>query len=499
MPHLPEYAEYDAQDLAALVRRNDVTPRELLAEAVARLERINPRLNAVVTPLYDFAEKEIERGLPDGFFSGVPFLLKDLVEELAGAPMQMGSRACRGYIPSRDSEMVARFRRSGVVIFGKTNTPEFGLTITTESELYGPCRNPWNLEHTTGGSSGGSAAAVAAGVVPVAAGNDGGGSIRIPASCCGVFGFKPSRARNPTGPSAAELWQGAAVSHVLTRTVRDSAAFLDVTAGPEPGSPYEIRPPERPFLEEVGCPPGRLRIAFTRKSPFGPLHPEVLQAVDDTVSLLSELGHEVDEVFPPIDLERLVRSFLVLVGAEVAADLDLIGYVRRQKVRSTEVEATTWALRMLGQSLRAADLAKARRDFGFVTRSMGRFHLEHDVLMTPTLAVPPWRLGELTPNTAELLLLRSIAILHATVFLKLPATTRRMVSEVFSRSPFTALANITGQPAMSVPLHWTEQGLPVGIQFIAPLGEEARLFRLAAQLEQARPWFGRRPPLAEGR
>ncbi|GAB4231961.1 MAG: amidase [Acidobacteriota bacterium] len=497
MAGFAEYDQFDAVGLAGLLRRGEITAREVLDEAVSRMERVNPQLNAVVTPLVEFAHGELEQGPPDGPFQGVPFLLKDLVEALAGVPMQMGSRACRNYVPAQDSEMVRRFRRAGLVIFGKTNTPEFGLAITTEPELHGPCRNPWNPSHTTGGSSGGSAAAVAAGIVPAASANDGGGSIRIPASCCGVFGLKPSRGRNPTGPDVAELWQGAAVSHVLTRTVRDSAALLDVTAGPEPGSPYEIRPPERPFLEEVGRPPGRLRVGFSCASPFGPVHAEVRSAVTAAAELLEELGHEVEEVAFPVDLDRLLRSFLVLVCAEVAADLDLLRYTLKRPVRPTDVEPATWALRMLGRSFRASDLSRARRYWGVATRAMGRFHAEFHVLMTPTLAVPPWRLGELAPGKAERLLLRVAGALHATFLLKLSNAVEEVVREVYSRSPFTALANATGQPAMSVPLHWTPEGLPVGIQFVAPLGAEGLLFRLAAQLEEARPWT-RRPPIWSG-
>lgn len=497
MTPFPEYDQYDAVGLATLVRRGEITARELLDEALERLERVNPQLNAVVTPLVDFAYREVEQGPPAGPFQGVPFLLKDLVETLGGAPMKMGSRACRDYVPPHDSEMVRRFRRAGLVIFGKTNTPEFGLAITTEPELHGPCRNPWNLAHTTGGSSGGSAAAVASGVVPAASANDGGGSIRIPASCCGLFGLKPSRGRNPTGPDVAELWQGAATSHVLTRTVRDSAAFLDVTAGPEPGSPYEIRPPERPFMQEVGLHPGRLRIGFSYTSPFGPVHTEVRSAVTAAAALLEELGHDVEEVPFPVDLERLLRAFLVLVCAEVAADLDFLGFTRKRPVRPTDVEPATWALRMLGRSFRASDLARARRYWGVAARAMGRFHENYHLLMTPTLAVPPWRLGELAMGPGQRLVLRLAAALHATFVLKLSNAVEEVIRQVYSRSPFTALANVTGQPAMSVPLHWTPEGLPVGIHFVAPLGAEGLLFRLAAQLEEARPWR-RRPPVWSG-
>ena len=291
MSRFKDYDKYDAMGLADLVKKKELTPSELVEEAIALIEKSNPRLNAVVHKMYDIGRATAKGKLPDGPFHGVPFLLKDLLDAYAGVPLTSGSRAYRAYIPKEDSEMVRRYKKAGLVVIGKTNLPEFGLLGYTEPELFGPCRNPWNTEHTPGGSSGGSAAAVAVGMVPIASGGDGGGSIRIPASCCGIFGFKPSRGRNPTGPEYGELWQGAVVSHVLTRSVRDSAAALDAVQGPESGAPYVIAPPLMPYLEEIRREPKKLFIAVNTTSPVGrEVHPECIKAVEKTVKLLEGLG-----------------------------------------------------------------------------------------------------------------------------------------------------------------------------------------------------------------
>jgi amidase len=293
MSRFPEYDRYDALALAELVRQGQITPLELCEEAIKRIEEINPKINAVVTPMYEQGRRAASGSLSGGPFAGVPLLIKDLGYAYTGVPMTYGCRALKDYVPEHDDEIVSRLKKTGAVIIGKTNTPEFGLLGITEPELFGPCRNPWNIAHTPGGSSGGSAAAVAAGLVPMAAGNDGGGSIRIPSAYCGLFGLKPSRGRNPTGPDQGQMWLGAAQNHVLTRSVRDSAAALDATQGPETGAPYDIRSPERSYLEELEKNPGRLKIAFNAQSPIGTkVHPECIRAVEETAYLLEELGHK---------------------------------------------------------------------------------------------------------------------------------------------------------------------------------------------------------------
>ncbi|UCF39024.1 MAG: amidase [Acidobacteriota bacterium] len=500
MAGFSDYSEYDAVGLAELVRQGEVTPGELREEAATRIEKVNPQLNAVVTKTFDLAEQMIESLPADASFRGVPFLIKDLVEMVAGVRLTMGCRACKDFVPSDDTEMVARFRAAGLIFLGKTNVPELGLAGVTESQLLGPCRNPWNLDHTPGGSSGGSAAAVAAGIVPVASANDGGGSIRIPASCCGLFGLKPSRGRTPAGPFAAEFWQGAAVSHALSRTVRDSAALLDAVAGPEPGSPYLCNSPEESYRKLTQRDPRPLRIAFSVKSPLGTgIHPECEKAVLKTCELLEELGHVVVEAEPEINGRRLIESFICLVCAETAADLSQLGMILGRKVRASEIEPVTGVLALLGRALKARDLSMARRYWGAVGRKMGRFHLEHDLYLTPSLGTPPVRVGEMDPSRAERILIGGFSRLGAGgALLKLAGVVDQMADKVFSRVPFTQLANLTGQPAMSVPLHWTEDGLPCGVQFMAPLNDEATLFQLAGQLERARPWTERRPPVWAG-
>jgi amidase len=382
------------------------------------------------------------------------------------------------------------------VNLGKTNTPEFGLVAYTEPELFGPTLNPWDLALTPGGSSGGSAAAVAAGMVPLAGAGDGGGSIRIPASYCGLFGLKPSRGRTPTGPDFGELWQGAVVEHVLTRTVRDSAAMLDATAGADVGAPFAIAPPERPYGDEVGREPRRLRIAFNLRAPLGtPVHPENEKAVLQTALLLQGLGHDVEEAAPELDGKALARSFLSMLYAEVAADLKDVGAVLGRAVRPQDVETATWTLGLLGRVEPAATLAAARRLWGRAARTMGRFHQTYDLYMTPTTAQPPARIGELKPKEYEIQALRTVNRLGLAGWLSRSGIIERIAIQNMARTPFTQLANITGQPAMSVPLHWTRAGLPCGVHFMAPCGDEATLFRLAAQLERVRPWFHLRPAL----
>jgi len=492
-----EYEQFDALGLAELVRRREVSPRELVQAAIERIDARNPRLNAVIHRLYEDAFAAADGPGGTGPFAGVPFLLKDLVSWYAGAPVRSGSRILDGFIAPHDTEIVRRYRRSGVIILGKTNTPEFGLTPFTEPVLFGPTRNPWDPARTPGGSSGGSAAAIAAGMVPMAGGGDGGGSIRIPASCCGLFGLKPTRGRTPTGPIEGELWDGAVVEHVLTRSVRDSAAMLDAISGGEPGSPYVAPLPERPFLEEVGADAGRLRIAYTERPLLGEsMHEDCRVALRDTVALLESLGHTVVEASPPLDREEFLHSFLLMVCGQADADLGDAEAATGKRASPANVEITTWVLALLGRSYSAASMARARRHLERTTRAVGRWFdgYDVDVLLTPTLTTPPFEIGALQPPPHELAALQALGRARAGAVLRLAGALDKAAKRVFDWIATPPLFNITGQPAMSVPLAWNSAGLPIGMHFAGRFGDEATLFRLAGQLEEARPWFAIRPP-----
>jgi len=496
MEDFKEYKKYDAMGLAELIRKREVTAKELCETVIERIEEVNPRLNAVVTPMFDIGRETASKDLPEGPFTGVPFLLKDLMYAYAGVTLTSGCRAYRNYVPDYDSEMVARYKKAGLVVLGKTNTPEFGLLGITEPELFGPCRNPWSTDHTPGGSSGGSASAVSAGVVPIAAGGDGGGSIRIPSSYCGLFGLKPSRGRNPSGPDYGRPWQGAVQEHVLTRSVRDSAASLDTTHGSDPGAPYQIRPPERPFLVEVTTDPGRLNIGFNTASPIGtPVHPECVKAAEEAVKLLQELGHTVEEAETGVDGKALAKSYLMMYFGEMAADIaEMKDYLGR-KVTSGDVEPLTYTLGLLGKTFSAQDFVTAMRCWDHSARKMGLFFQHYDLYLTPTTAYPPAKVGELQPTSAEKLLMKVVNSLGLGRLLKASGIVDQLAEKSLERTPFTQVANLCGLPAMSVPLHWTSDGLPCGVQFIGPFGDEATLFRLAGQLERAQPWFDKHPLL----
>jgi len=489
-----EYEDYDALGLAALVREGDVSAAELLEEAIARVEAGNPRLNAVVFKLYESARKTAASEL-SGPFAGVPFFIKDLMAPLAGVPMSQGNRRLMGIAREQDAEIVKRWRKAGLVFVGKTNVPEFGLSPVTESTALGPCRNPWNPDYTPGGSSGGAAAAVAAGFAPMAHATDGGGSIRIPASCCGLFGLKPTRGRTPTGPGAGEIWRGFSAGHAITRSVRDSAALLDATQGADLGAPYEIKPPDRPFLNEVGEPPGRLRIAFST-SPFlaSAVHPECVEGVEATAALLEELGHNVVEAAPPLEREPLILAFLKILAGETRADVEAAGRIVGRPLGFTDFELSTYVLSLLGKSWSAGDYADASRTLQTWARGVGAFFSDYDVLLTPTLAAPPVRIGAMSPAPAQTAFLEAIGRLHAGWFVKVTGLARLLAEKSLSVMPYTPLFNVTGQPAASLPLHFSREGLPIGMQIVSRWGDEATLFRLAAQLETARPWFKRTPP-----
>jgi len=491
-----DYSSHDGVALAALVRSGDVSPRELVTAAIERIESLNPQINAVVHKMFDSAIRQAEAAATDAPFHGVPFMLKDLLSWYAGEPITSGSRLYKGWIPPHDTEIVRRYRKAGLIIVGKTNTPEFGLTPYTEPELFGPARNPWDTSRTTGGSSGGSAAAVASGMVPWAGGGDGGGSIRIPASCCGLFGLKPTRGRTPVGPIAGEIWQGAVIEHCLTRSVRDSAAILDAISGPDIGAPYYAAPPERPFLSEVGREPGRLRIAFTSNPLLGhAVHDDCKAALADAVSLLESLGHDLVEASPPVDRDQFNRAFLTVVCGELKADLIEAQRLTGRTAGPDNVEFTTWALNLLGGELSAGTFVVAERYLRKASRHVGEFFTGYDALLTPTLSVPPFPIGSLQPPAHERALLKVLGRLRAGNILRLVGALEQAAEKIFDVIPYPPLFNVTGQPGMSVPLYWNAQNLPIGVQVVGRYGDEATLFRLAGQLEAARPWKDRRPPV----
>ncbi len=439
--------------------------------------KARPLAVPVVQPAPDMGALRVNRALPPSPLAGVPFLLKDLIATCEGVRHTEGSAFLRDYVADRDSELVARIKRAGLVVVGITNTAEFGNASTAEPRRFGPSRNPWDTTRTTGGSSGGSAAAVAAGLVPMAHGNDGGGSVRIPASCCGLFGLKPTRARNPLGPEFGDFYSGLVVEHALTRSVRDSAALLDATSGPMPGDPYRAPPPVRPFLDEVGADPGTLRIAFSVRAPSGvEVHRDCVRAVQEAARVLAALGHEVEEGTPRFDAEAAEEAWFMLWAEGNARLLEDWSRRLRRTPAEGEIEPLTRALCDLGRKRSAAEHLHSVQVLDRAGREIAGFFETYDLWLTPTLARPPVPLGALEPPEENPL---------------------AWWVEVDGRfAPFTAVANGDGRPAMSVPLFWNEEGLPVGTHFLGRFGGEAALFRLAAQLEEARPWADRRPPVS---
>ena len=476
MSGFADYEAYDALGLAGLVRQGKVTPVELLDAAIARVEARNAKVNAVTMPLYDYARKAIAEGLPDGPFRGVPFLMKDLTASIAGVRMTRSSRFfADAPPPAADSEHVVRLKRAGLVIFGRTNTCELGLSLTCEPQLYGATRNPWDLTRISGGSSGGAAAAVGARMLPMAHATDGFGSIRAPAACCGLVGLKPTRGRNTMAPYTGEGLAGCSAEHAVTLSVRDSAALLDATAGPGAGDPYGVAAPARPFLQEVGTPPGRLRIAWTAKTPNGArVDAEPLRVLSETVRLCAELGHQVEEADPVVDGAAIVPTFITLAAANTVVNLASHPTAGRT-ARPGEVEKVTFATGQKGERITAADYVRATQTAHRLGRQMAAFHANWDILLTPGLATVPVKLGWIDMMLDDV---------------------DEYWQRVFNFSPFTVWFNLTGQPATMLPLGSSPEGLPVAVQCVARFGDEATLFRLAAQLESARPWIGRRPPVA---
>ncbi len=492
---LPEYDRLDGVGLAELVVRREVTASELLEAALERADARDPRLNAIVARYDDEARARASGPLPAGPLSGVPFLLKDHLAAWRGHPLTSSSRLLERFVPDYDAEVVRRFQAAGLVTFGQTNTPELGILGTTEPALRGPTRNPWDPTRSSGGSSGGSAAAVAARIVPAAHASDGGGSIRIPASACGVFGMKPTRGRVSHAPALGESWSGLDTNGVITRSIRDAAALLDVLSGPEPGDPYALPAPPRPFIAEVGAAPGRLRVAFTKDSLFGrATDPECAAAVAGTARLLEGLGHEVVEARPAFDRDALVRAYLVIVAAGVASELTDSARRTGRRPGPENLEPETWALVSAGRILSAEDLALAEIEIHRASRTIARFFAHHDLFLTSTTALPALPLGALASSGLERAAMRLVARLRSRTLLE------KLFSEIGARSfdatGNTMLFNQTGQPAVSLPLHLTAAGLPVGVQLVGRYGDEATLFRAAAQLEAARPWADRAPPLA---
>ncbi len=464
-----EYRRHDAVGLAELVARREVSAGELLEVAVARMAQVNPKINAVILDLSARARAEPPG---EGPLAGVPYLLKDLGAALGGVPTTLGSRMFAQSTPAADSAITRLYKAAGLSIFGKTNTPEFGLWPVTESELLGPARNPWDLSRTPGGSSGGAAAAVAAGIVPAAHASDGGGSIRIPASCCGLFGMKPSRGRVSFSP-AGEGWAGASIQHAVTRSVRDSAALLDAVCQPQPGDPYFLSPPERPFAEEARRDPGKLRIAvFAGSLTAGrTIDPECEAAVRDAARLCESLGHHVEEASLPGDHSAMQAAAGVVMAASVGANMDAEAERRGRPVEDGDVEGLTMAAYRRGQSARAPDYVRAVQTLHAYGRAAAELFERYDVFLLSTLGRPAIPVGWIFEDP------------------------KQITERLFSFMPNTQAFNNSGQPAMTVPLAWSTAGLPIGVQFVARTGEEALLFRLAGQLEEAQPWFDKVAPL----
>ncbi|MGC9236036.1 MAG: amidase [Thiomonas sp.] len=484
----------DGLELAARIRRGDISAAQALHDAIGRCDAVNPQINAVINDLRVRADAQLRHAQAlQGIFAGVPFLLKDLGMDLSGVPTSQGNARVAKIAAGQTDAIVRRWEQAGLVIFGKTNTPELGLKAITEPAAFGPTRNPWNLDHTPGGSSGGAAAAVAAGIVPVAAAADGGGSIRIPAAYCGLFGLKPSRGRVSCAPQFDEMWEGAVSANVISRSVRDSAAMLDVLAGAEPGDPFIVRPPAGPYAREVGQAPGHLRIALSTASPIGgAVDAAWSQAATDCALLLQSLGHSVERVDPVGDGMQLARDYLTMYFGQVAAQLQ---WWQQRGVPASAFETDTQALGLIGRGLAAGDYALARARWNAPMRALGSLFSRFDLYITPTCAQPPARIGQLAAPAWQQSVLRLILQFGLGGLLRRSGLVEQLAFDNLHRTPFTQLANLTGTPAMSVPWSLDAMGLPVGVQCIAAWGREDLLLRVASQLEQARPWAHWRPPV----
>ena len=490
-----EYIALDATGLAILVKAGEVSPSELLACAMEQSARVNPQTNAVCRSLEQQAKRQLENLQSDAPFAGVPLLIKDGVQDYAGVPTSYGSRSMLGMVPTQHSHVVRRYLEAGFTIFGKTNLPEFALKAATDSKLWGRANNPWNLDRTPGGSSGGSAAAVASGVVPMAAANDGGGSIRIPAAYCGLLGLRPSRGRVSSGPGMGEIWSGASSEGVISRTVRDTARALDVVQGSEPGDPFTIAAPSEPYAQAMLRDPGRLRIGYTVQSPIGtPVDAQAVAAVHDAVALLRSLGHEVEEKAPAVDGNALAKSYLHMYFGHIHA---VTQRAKRAGASSRDFELLTRIIATLGAHTPSGTFVAEVDAWNTYARALGQFHAHFDMLLTPTAATPaPLHGAADLPPAQEW----ALSILERTGVFGLLARMgllSGMIDQIARDSlafvPFTQLSNLTGTPAMSVPLYSTPDGLPMGVQFISKFGREDQLLQLANQLQTARDWSQKLP------
>jgi len=488
---LQEYIKFDAIGLADLIKKKKVHVKEIIDVAIKAIELYNPKINAVIHKMYDEVEKQIKENHQGPLF-GVPFLIKDLITAYKNVPLSSGSKAYKDFRPNFDSELTQRYKKAGLIILGKTNTPELGLLAYTEPEFFGPTRNPWNLDYTPGGSSGGSAAAVSIGMVPLAGGGDGGGSIRIPSAYCGLFGLKPSRGRVPTGPHYGELWQGLAVEHVITRTVRDSSLILDLIQGKDIGAPYEIKPPNKPYIEIIKRPPKKLKIAISTRSPINtPVHPECIKAVEDAAKLCERLGHRIDYDEPKFDGERLAKSYMMLYFGEVAAEFLAYKNLMGKKANLNHFEISIQVLNLLGNTYKAGEFVYTLRYWNEVSRIVGNFFTKYDIWITPTTAQPPAKIGSQKLKKWEEIASYIIVKFKLGKLLLLSGMIDEISRKNLERVPFTQIANVCGIPAMSVPLYFSE--FPYGVHFMADFGREDLLLQLAHQLEQEKPWFNIRP------
>jgi amidase/6-aminohexanoate-cyclic-dimer hydrolase len=477
MAAFKDYENYDATGLAELVRKKQVKPDELLDAAIERVESRDAKVNAVVHKMYDEARRSIAAGLPAAPLAGVPYMLKDLVQMYADVPTSGGSRIFQGFVPDYDTEMTKRLKAAGLVIMGKTNTPEFGMNAATESVALGPCRNPWNLDHGVGGSSGGAAAVVASRVLPAAHATDSGGSIRIPAASCGVFGLKPTRSRTSLGPDIGEGLAGLSTGHAVSISVRDSALLLDLTQGYAVGDPYQAPKPARPYVQEVGADPGKLKIAVMTNAPGGTkVHPECVKAVEAAAKLLAELGHRVEPAAPDHDAEAFGTALEIMGAGYMRAGIDKRLKVLGREQRQGDVETVTALWAESGARYTAADYARSVGTIHTLGRKIEQFLQNYDLLLSPTLAEPPVKVGTLDMMGRDL-----------------KAFQRRLLDYI----PFTPIFNVSGGPAVSLPIHWSAEGLPVGIQLGARYGDEALLFRISSQIEKAKPWRNRKPPICK--
>lgn len=480
-----EYTQYDALGLAELVKKKHVSPKELLETAINRANQLNPQLNAIIHRFDERAFDQAAAGLPEGMFHGVPFLLKDLMQVFADEPYTMGSRGI-SIVPDYDSELVKRYKATGVNTFGKTNTPEFGLIITTEPKAHGCTHNPHKKGYSSGGSSGGSAAAVAAGIVPMAGANDGGGSIRFPASWCGVFGLKPSRGRNPLGPDMGEAWNGGTADHVITRSVRDSAAILDATHGHEVGAPYNIAPPSDSFLAAAQRSPKQLKIALMQKPLVAntKIDADVLKTLETTAKQLESMGHIVVPAEPNLDISTLWHDFSVVVCAYTAFMCQDLEY-RYGKTAVQQFEPMTINMAMLGRSLSACDLVAAKSGWHDIQYRTGQFLQTYDLILCPTVPTPAVKHGVLPPSRFDELTMKMSSQINIGKFAFKSGLVEKLSHPVLSKMAFTMLGNITGLPCASLPLGMSKKGLPIGMQLIGRMGDEETILSVAADFERA--------------